>query len=54
MQHPITVQAGYIQDERAAVLATVIKVEGASPAKVGAHIALLSDGTAVGTVGGGK
>ncbi len=54
MQHPITVLAECIQDEQRAALATVIKVEGASPAKVGAQIVLLSDGTSVGTVGGGK
>jgi xanthine/CO dehydrogenase XdhC/CoxF family maturation factor len=36
------------------VLATVVKVRGASPAKVGAQIVLLEDGTTTGTVGGRK
>ena len=54
MQHPIQILVECIKNEQAASLATVIKVEGASPAKVGAQIVLLSDGTTVGTVGGGK
>jgi xanthine dehydrogenase accessory factor len=36
------------------VLATVVEVNGASPAKVGAQIVLLEDGTTTGTVGGRK
>jgi len=36
------------------VLATVIEIRGASPAKVGAQIVLLTDGATSGTVGGGK
>lgn len=43
-----------ITEKRPAVLATVIEVKGASPAKVGAQIVLLGDGTSSGTVGGGK
>ena len=54
MQNPILAMAEAIQQKRPAVLATVIEVEGASPAKVGAQIVLLEDGTTAGTVGGGK
>ena len=54
MQHPIKILAEAIENKQPAVLATVIEVKGASPAKVGAQIILLSDGTTVGTVGGGK
>lgn len=36
------------------MLATVVEIKGASPAKVGAQVVLLDDGTTVGTVGGGK
>lgn len=43
-----------IESRQAAVLATVVEVKGASPAKVGAQIVLLSDGKTTGTVGGGK
>lgn len=43
-----------ITQKRQAVLATVVEVKGASPAKVGAQIVLLDDGTTAGTVGGGK
>jgi len=43
-----------IREKRAAVLATVVEVKGASPAKVGANIVLLDDGMTSGTVGGGK
>ncbi len=53
-QHPIVKMAEAIQRKQPAVLATVIEVKGASPAKVGAQIILLDDGTTVGTVGGGK
>jgi xanthine dehydrogenase accessory factor len=43
-----------IEQKEAAVLATVVDTQGASPAKVGAQIVLLADGTTSGTVGGGK
>jgi xanthine dehydrogenase accessory factor len=52
--HPIEILAQAIANKRPAVLATVIEVQGASPAKVGAQIVLLEDGTTAGTVGGGK
>jgi xanthine dehydrogenase accessory factor len=54
MQNPILVLAEAIQKKQPAVLATVIEVNGASPAKVGAQIVLLEDGATAGTVGGGK
>jgi len=54
MHDPIQALAEAIQQQQPAVLATVIEVNGASPAKVGAQIALLVDGTTCGTVGGGK
>lgn len=53
-QDPIVYLSRAIQDKQPAVLATVIEVKGASPAKVGAQIVLLGDGAAIGTVGGGK
>ena len=53
-QNPIVKLAEVIQSKYAAILATVIEVKGASPAKVGAQIVLLPDGATVGTVGGGK
>jgi len=53
-QNPIVKLAEAIQNKQPAVLATVIEVKGASPAKAGAQIVLLSDGTSIGTVGGGK
>jgi xanthine dehydrogenase accessory factor len=43
-----------IQSRQPAVFAVVIDVKGASPAKVGAQITLLRDGSTAGTVGGGK
>lgn len=43
-----------IQNKRPVVLATIVDVKGASPAKVGAQLVLLPDGKTVGTVGGGK
>ncbi len=43
-----------ITEKQPAVLATVIEVVGASPAKVGAQITLFPDGSTFGTVGGGK
>ncbi len=53
-QNPIIKLAEVIENKLPAVLATIIEVKGASPAKVGAQIILLADGTAVGNVGGGK
>lgn len=53
-QNPIVSLSEAIQNKRPAVLATVIEVKGASPAKVGAQILVLEDGMTVGTVGGGK
>jgi xanthine dehydrogenase accessory factor len=52
--HPIEILAQAIADKQPAALATVVEVSGASPAKVGAQIVLLEDGTTAGTVGGGK
>jgi len=54
MSHPIEILAKAIEAKHPAALATVVEVEGASPAKVGAQIVLLADGTADGTVGGGS
>lgn len=54
MNQAILKLSAAILEKRPAVLATVIEVKGASPAKVGAQIALLDDGTTAGTVGGGK
>ena len=54
MSHPIEILAKAIENKQSATLATVIEVKGASPAKVGAQIVLLEDGTTAGTVGGGK
>lgn len=52
--HPIELLAKAITDKQPAALATVVEVNGASPAKVGAQIVSLEDGTTAGTVGGGK
>jgi xanthine dehydrogenase accessory factor len=54
MQDPILSLAEALQDKQSAVLATVIEVKGASPAKVGAQMVMLTDGVTAGTVGGGK
>lgn len=54
MEHPVVILAKAILDKRPSVMATVIEVKGASPAKVGAQIVLLEDDTTAGTVGGGK
>jgi len=54
MSHPIEILAEAIQNKQPAVLATVVEVQGASPAKVGAQIAFLEDGITAGTVGGRK
>jgi len=54
MPDPISTLAEAIRQKQFAVLATVVEVKGASPAKVGAQIVLRADGTIIGTVGGGK
>ena len=54
MSHPIEFLTKAIGNKLPAALATVIEVQGASPAKIGAQIVLLEDGTTAGTVGGGK
>ena len=54
MRNPILTLAEAMQQKRSAVLATVIEVKGASPAKVGAQIVLLDDDTTAGSGGGGK
>jgi xanthine dehydrogenase accessory factor len=51
---PINALAEAIRNKQPSVLVTVIDVEGASPAKVGAQLLLLRDGTRIGTVGGGR
>ena len=53
-QNPILRLSEAIQNKQSAVLATVIEIKGASPAKVGAQVVMLVDGSTVGTVGGGK
>ncbi len=53
-QNPIVRLSEAIQNKQPAVLVTVIEVKGASPARPGAQIVLLADGTTGGTVGGGK
>jgi len=45
MHGPIQALAAAIQQGQPAVLATVIEIQGASPAKVGAQIVLLADVT---------
>lgn len=50
----ISALAEAIRNKQPAVLITVVEVEGASPAKVGAQLLLLGDGTRLGTVGGGR
>jgi xanthine dehydrogenase accessory factor len=54
MSEVIRELAGAIAAREPAVLATVVDVQGASPAKVGAQLVLRSDGVRVGTVGGGN
>jgi len=54
MSDPIVVLADALNQEQPAVLATVVEVMGASPAKAGAQIILLADGRTAGTVGGGR
>ena len=54
MSDTILKLAQAIQNNRPAALATIVDVKCASPAKVGAQLALLPDSETVGTVGGGK
>jgi xanthine dehydrogenase accessory factor len=54
MQNPVMILAEAIQNNQPAVLVSVIESSGASPAKVGAQLVLLADGSQAGTVGGGK
>ena len=54
MNQAILTLAQTLGSKQSAVLATVIEVSGASPAKVGAKLLLLADDTTAGTVGGGK
>ncbi len=54
MDQAILKLSAAIVEKRPAVLATVIEIKGASPAKAGAQIVLLDDGSTAGTVGGGK
>jgi xanthine dehydrogenase accessory factor len=54
MSQVILALSAAITDKQPAVLATVVEVKGASPAKAGTQIVLLEDGTTAGTVGGGK
>ncbi len=52
--NPIPFLAKAIEERQPVVVATLISAKGASPAKVGAQIVLLADGTTAGTIGGGK
>lgn len=54
MDEAILALSHAIANKQAVVLATIVDQKGASPAKVGAQIVLLSDGMTIGTVGGGK
>ena len=54
MSSVIQILAKTIENNQPAVLATIVDVKGASPAKLGAQIVLLANGKTVGTVGGGK
>ncbi len=54
MQEPIALLAEAIQNKQPTTLATIVESHGAAPAKVGAQIVLLADGTTAGTVGGGR
>jgi xanthine dehydrogenase accessory factor len=53
MKDPVLVLADAVRSKKPVVEATVVQVKGASPAKVGASMVLLADGSTVGTVGGG-
>lgn len=50
----ISALADSISRKQPVVLATVVEVQGASPARPGAQILLAPDGTTVGTAGGGN
>jgi xanthine dehydrogenase accessory factor len=54
MQNPVIMLAEAVRNNQPAVLVTVVETSGASPAKAGAQLVMLSDGTQAGTVGGGK
>lgn len=54
MKDPIQILSDVIERRETAVLATVIEVQSASPAKVGSQMVLCSGGDKAGTVGGGK
>jgi len=54
MTKAIQTLARELVEDRSAVLVTVVESKGASPAKVGAQLVLLTGGTTAGTVGGGK
>ena len=54
INEPINALAEAINNKQPAVLVTVVEVKGASPAKVGAQLLLLGNGTRLGTVGGGR
>jgi xanthine dehydrogenase accessory factor len=54
MSQVIQALADSLKNKQPAVVATIVESKGASPAKIGAQMVLLSDGSTVGTVGGGK
>lgn len=54
MSDAIRELAQAIQNKRPAILATIVDIKGASPAKVGAQLVVLPEGETAGTVGGGK
>ena len=54
MEHIMIQLAQAIEAKESAALVTVIESKGASPAKDGAQLVLFQNGTAAGTVGGGK
>ena len=54
MSAAILALAKAITQKESAVVATVVEINGASPAKVGAQVVLLANGSKAGTVGGGK
>lgn len=54
MENPVQFLARALAEKQPAVLATVVSVSGACPAKPGAQLVLLPDGNTAGTVGGGK
>ena len=54
MEHILIQLAQAVNAKEPVALVTVIEAKGASPAKTGAQLALFSNGTTAGTVGGGK